>query len=78
LDVDSRNILSFCIDVGSDFEEDEVTISCPSGCIEDLSSGNVYGTTIYTEVSKTSASALEFLLSHSFTCLFNEVHCYGA
>ena len=38
------------IDIGTDFEEDSFTIDCPSGCVEDLSSGNVYGTTIYTEV----------------------------
>ena len=38
------------VDIGNNFDDESFTIDCPSGCIEDLSSGNVYGTEVYTEV----------------------------
>lgn len=37
-------------DKGNEFEDDALTVNCPGGCIEDMTSGIVYGTDTYTEV----------------------------
>jgi len=46
--------IKFVADVGTNFQEDAFTITCPAGCIEDPSRGTVYGSKVFTEVSSSS------------------------